>query len=117
MVMACAVAAPAGADTTTTVPDGVVLGGIPIGGLSADAATALVLQRYSRPVVLKVGRTVVNVSPAALGVTVWADTAVAKALTVPADTTLGFRAVFSRARVAAYVAQLARRMNRPASNP
>ncbi|MGH2972849.1 MAG: L,D-transpeptidase family protein [Gaiellaceae bacterium] len=116
VVLACAVAAPAGADTTTTVPDGVVLGGIPIGGLTSDAATALVLQRYSRPVVLKVGRTVVNVSPAALGVTIWADTAVAKALTVPAGTTLGFRAVFSRARVASYVAQLARRMDRPASS-
>jgi lipoprotein-anchoring transpeptidase ErfK/SrfK len=116
MVLACAVAAPAGADTTTTVPDGVVLGGIPIGGLSSDAATSLVLQRYSRPVVLKVGRTAVNVSPAALGVTVWADTAVAKALTVPANTSLGFRAVFSRARVASYVAQLAKRMNRQAAD-
>ena len=115
-VLACAVAAPAGADTTTTVPEGVVLGGVQIGGLTSDAATALVLQEYSRPVVLKVGRTVVNVSPAALGVTIWADTAVAKALTVPAGTTLGFRAVFSRARVAAYVAQLARRMDRQASS-
>jgi lipoprotein-anchoring transpeptidase ErfK/SrfK len=116
VVLACIAAAPAGADATTTVPDGVVLGGIQIGGLTSDAATALVLQQFSRPVTLKVGRTVVNVSPAALGVTVWADTAVAKALTVPAGTTLGFRAVFSRARVASYVAQLARRMDRSASS-
>jgi lipoprotein-anchoring transpeptidase ErfK/SrfK len=117
LVLACVAAAPAGADTTTTVPDGVVLGGISIGGLSSDAATALVLQQYSRPVVLKVGRTVVNVSPTALGVKIWADTAVAEALTVPSGTTLGFRALFARARVASYVAQLARRMNRPVSNP
>lgn len=116
VVLACAVAAPAGADTSTTVPDGVVLGGVPIGGLTSDAATALVLEQYSRPVVLKVGRTVVHVSPAALGAKVWADTAVAKALTVPAGTSLGFRAVFSRARVAAYVAELAKRMDRPASS-
>jgi len=52
------------------------------------------------------------VSPAALRVTIWADTAVAKALTVAPGTSLGFRAVFSRARVAAYVAQLARRFDR-----
>jgi lipoprotein-anchoring transpeptidase ErfK/SrfK len=117
VVLACAVAAPAGADTSATVPDGVVLGGIPIGGLTSDAATALVLQQYSRPVVLKVGRrTKVTVSPAALGVKVWADTAVAKALTVPAGTSLGFRAVFSRARVAAYVAGLARRLDRDPSS-
>ncbi|HEY2544105.1 MAG TPA: L,D-transpeptidase [Gaiellaceae bacterium] len=117
VVLACVAVPAAGADGSSAVPDGVVLGGIPIGGLTADAATALVLQRFSRPVVLKVGRTVVKVSPGALGAKVWADTAVAKALTVPPGTSLGFRAVFARARVAAYVAQLARRMNRPASNP
>ena len=109
------IAAPASADDSATVQDGVVLGGIQIGGLSSDAATALVMQQFSRPVVLRVGRTKTTVSPAALGVTVWASTAVAKALTVAPGTSLGFRAVFGRARVAAYVAQLARRMDRPAS--
>jgi lipoprotein-anchoring transpeptidase ErfK/SrfK len=117
--IACALAAPALADTPpapATVPDGVVLGGVAIGGLTSDAATATVLQRYSRPVVLKVGRTRVTVSPASLGVTIWADTAVAKALTVAPGTSLGFRAVFGRARVAAYVAQLSRRFDREPSS-
>jgi lipoprotein-anchoring transpeptidase ErfK/SrfK len=114
LALAGAVAAPAGADDGTVVPDGVVLGGIPIGGLTSDAATALVQQRFSRPVVLRVGQTKAIVTPASLGVTIWADTAVAKALTVEPGTTLGFRALFSRARVAAYVAQLARRFDRTA---
>ena len=115
LALGLAIAAPAGADNSAAVPDGVVLGGIPIGGLTSDEATALVLQRYSRPVLLRVGHTRTTVSPAALGVKIWADTAVAKALTVAPGTTLGFRALFSRARVAAYVAQLARRLDRPAS--
>ncbi|HEY4413487.1 MAG TPA: L,D-transpeptidase family protein [Gaiellaceae bacterium] len=116
VVVALAAAATAAADTPPVVPAGVVLGGIPIGGLTSDAATALVVQRFSRPVTLKVGRQKVTVDPASLGVTIWADTAVAKALTVPAGTSLGFRALFSRARVASYVAGLARRMNRDPSS-
>ena len=119
MSFACVAALPAYADTpppAPTVPDGVVLGGVSIGGLTSDAATTAVLQRYSRPVVLEIGRTKVTVSPAALGVKIWADTAVAKALTVQPGTSLGFRAVFSRARVASYVAGLARRMDRDPSS-
>jgi lipoprotein-anchoring transpeptidase ErfK/SrfK len=116
LAAACAAAGPAAADDPPVVPDGVVLGGIAIGGMTSDAATAAVLQQFSRPVLLKVGRTKVSVSPAALGVKIWADTAVAKALTVAPGTSLGFRALFSRARVAAYVAGLARRMDRDPSS-
>jgi len=116
IVTALGAAATAAADTPPAVPDGVVLGGIPIGGLTSDAATALVVQRFSRPVLLKIGRQKVSVDPASLGVTIWADTAVAKALTVPPGTSLGFRAIFSHARVASYVAGLARRMNRDPSS-
>ncbi|HEY8029580.1 MAG TPA: L,D-transpeptidase family protein [Gaiellaceae bacterium] len=116
LVVALAAAATAAADTPPLVPAGVVLGGIPIGGLASDAATALVVQRFSRPVVLKIGRQKVTVDPATLGVTIWADTAVAKALTVPPNTSLGFRALFSRARVASYVVGLARKMNRDPSS-
>lgn len=110
---------PAYADTpppAATVPDGVLVGGVSIGGLTSDAAMAAVLQHFSRPVVLRIGRTKMTVSPAALGVKIWADTAVAKALAVAPGTSLGFRALFSRARVASYVAGLARRMDRDPSS-
>jgi len=49
-------------------------------------------------------------------VKIWADTAVAEALTVAPGTSLGFRAVFSRARIAAYVAQVSGRFDRDASS-
>ena len=128
LLLACAVAAPAFADTppgttttttttaAATVPDGVVLGGVAIGGLAADAATAAVVQQFSRPVVLRVGRNAISVSPAALGVKIWADTAVAKAMTVAPNTSLGLRAGVDRTRVAAYIARLARRLNRDPSS-
>ena len=115
LALGLVVAAPAHADGSSAVPDGVVLGGVAIGGLTSDAAVALVTQQYSRPVVLRVGHTKTTIAPAAVGAKIWADTAVAKALTVAPGTTLGFRALFSRARVAAYVARLAHRLDRPAS--
>jgi lipoprotein-anchoring transpeptidase ErfK/SrfK len=124
---ACAVVAPARADTpptttttgtttTTTpaavVPDGVVLGTVPVGGLTADEAAAAVTARFSRPVVLRVGRTKLSVTPAQLGARLYVDTAVAAALQAAPGTSLGFRAVVDRERVAGWVARLAKRLDR-----
>jgi lipoprotein-anchoring transpeptidase ErfK/SrfK len=100
---------------TATVPDGVTLGGIAVGGLTSDAAVALVTQQFSRPVVLEVGKTKITLTPASLGVKIWADSGVAAALNVAPNTTLGLRAGVDRARVAAYVARLAKRVDRKAS--
>jgi hypothetical protein len=103
-------------ETTTTeaatVPAGVVLGDVAIGGLSAENAQQAVLGRFSRPAVLKVGRTRVTVSPGVLGVTVPVDTAVAKALTVAPNTMLGLRATVDSQRVLAFVTKLADRLDR-----
>jgi lipoprotein-anchoring transpeptidase ErfK/SrfK len=117
--LACA--APALGDTpapppAATVPAGVTLGGIAVGGLTSDAAVALVTQQFSRPVVLVVGKTKLSVTPAALGVKIWADSGVAAAMNVAPNTTLGLRAGVDRARVAAYVARLAKRIDRKASS-
>ena len=111
LVFVCA--APAAADTPVgVVPDGVVLGNVPIGGLDADAATAAIEARFARPVVLKIGRTTLQVSPAALGVQIWADSGVAAALAAQPGAVLGLRAGVDRARVKAYVAKLASRLDR-----
>ena len=106
-------------DTTTTtttvpvgvVPDGVTLGGVPVGGLAQDAAVQAVLQWFARPVTLHLGRTKISVTPELLGTTVDADSAVAKALTVPPDTPLGLRASVDKSVVQAFVAKLADRLN------
>jgi len=128
LTLACAAVAPALGDTppatttttttapSPTVPDGIVLGGVPVGGLTADEATAALTARFSRPVVLRVGRTKVTVSPARLGVKLYVDTAIAAALVAAPGTTLGFRGVVDRKTVAAYVAGLAHRLNREPSS-
>jgi lipoprotein-anchoring transpeptidase ErfK/SrfK len=122
-ILSLAVAAPALGDTapaptttttttpTPTIPDGVTLGGVPVGGLTADAAQSLLVARFSRPVVLKIGGTKVTVQSGPF-LTLYADTAVAAALAAAPNTTLGFRALVNRAAVTAYVAKLARRLDR-----
>ncbi|HXR11096.1 MAG TPA: L,D-transpeptidase [Gaiellaceae bacterium] len=106
-------------DTTTTaaqtVPAGIVLGGVQVGGLTADDATSALTVRFSRPVVLRIGRTKVSVATGGL-IKLYTDTAVAAALAAAPGTTLGFRAVVDRAAVAAYVAMLARRLDRAPSS-
>jgi len=108
-----------GTTTTTaaesTIPDGVVLGGIPVGGLTSDEAAAALTARFTRPVVLRAGAAKIVVRPEPY-VTLYVDTAVAAALDVAPGTTLGFRAVVHRSAVAAYVARLARRLDRAASS-
>jgi lipoprotein-anchoring transpeptidase ErfK/SrfK len=114
-----ALAAPATADTPPSpdvVPDGVVLGNVPIGGLTADAAKAAIVEQFSRPVTLRIARTTITVSPAAFGIEIYADSGVAVALEAQPAAILGLRAGVDRARVEEYVAKLSRRLNRAPSS-
>ncbi len=99
-------------ETTATIADGVVLGGIAVGGMPGDTAVQALQTRYARPVVLRLGHLKLKVAPADLGVDVPADAAVARALTVAPDTTLGLRATVNVPAVKAYVARLADRYDR-----
>ena len=106
-------------DTTTTtppppvvIPDGVTVGGVAVGGMTQDAAVEAVFGWFSRPVVLKLEKTTILVTPSLLGMTVSADTAVARALTVPSGTTLGLRAAVNKQLVNAFVGKLMRRFDR-----
>jgi lipoprotein-anchoring transpeptidase ErfK/SrfK len=101
--------------TTTTpavVPTGVTLAGVQIGGLAPDVATAAVLEAFEQPVILRFDKTTISVSPKLLGVTVPADVAVAKALTVVPDTTLALRASVNKQLVRSFIGKLANRFNR-----
>jgi lipoprotein-anchoring transpeptidase ErfK/SrfK len=101
--------------TTTSpgvVPTGVTLAGVQIGGLAPDVATAAVLQAFEQPVILHFEKTTISVSPNLLGVTVPADAAVAKAMTVAPNTTLALRASVDKQLVRSFIAKLADRFNR-----
>ena len=98
--------------TTATIADGVVLGGVAVGAMPEETAVQAVRRRFARPAVLRLGRLTLRVAPAALGVSVPAGAAVAKALTVAPGTALGLRASVNVPAVKAFVAGLASRYDR-----
>jgi len=98
--------------TEATIPDGVVLGAVTVGGMPADTAVQALQQRYASAVALRLGHLTLHVAPTALGVAVPADAAVAKALTVGPDTMLGLRASVNVPALKAFVARLAARFDR-----
>jgi lipoprotein-anchoring transpeptidase ErfK/SrfK len=61
------------------LPQGVTIGGIHVGGLSPDAAYAVVRASFRSPLVLKLGANRVTVPVASLGVVAYAKTAVSRA--------------------------------------
>jgi len=107
-------------DTTTTttttapavVPDGVVLAGVAVGGLAPDVAAQAVTAAFDRPVTLRFEQTKIQVSPSLLGVSVPVESAVAKALTVPPNTTLTLRATVNTLLIRSFVAKIASRFDR-----
>jgi lipoprotein-anchoring transpeptidase ErfK/SrfK len=99
-------------ETTATIADGVVLGGVAVGGMPEESAVQALQRRFARPAVLRLGHLTLRVAPAALGVAVPADAAVARALTVAPGTTLGLRASVNVPAVKAFVARLADRYDR-----
>ncbi|MGZ4354268.1 MAG: peptidoglycan binding domain-containing protein, partial [Gaiellaceae bacterium] len=109
------------ATTTTTtaaatIPDGIVLGGVAVGGLTADAAAAALQEAFGRPLVLHLGHTTVRVTPQQLGMRLPVDSATQRALSVSENTILRLRAGVDRTLVRSYVAGLAHRFNRTVRN-
>jgi lipoprotein-anchoring transpeptidase ErfK/SrfK len=98
--------------TTGVVPDGVVLAGVAVGGLAPDVAAQAVTDAFDRPVTLRFERTKIQVSPSLLGVSVPVESAVAKALTVPPNTTLTLRATVNTLLIRSFVAKIASRFDR-----
>jgi lipoprotein-anchoring transpeptidase ErfK/SrfK len=101
--------------TTTTeavVPDGVMLNGVDIGGLTQSQALAAVQQAFARPVILRFEQTTISVAPSRLGLRVSADTAVARAVTVAPGASLTLRAGYDKQLVRSFVAKLANRFDR-----
>jgi lipoprotein-anchoring transpeptidase ErfK/SrfK len=98
--------------TAATIPDGIVLGGVAVGGLTTDAAATALQEAFGRPLVLVLGHTTVRVAPEVLGMRLPTDSATQRALTVSQNTILRLRAGVDRPLVRSYVAGLARRFNR-----
>jgi len=81
--------APAAADDTptpTTIPAGVTINGVDVGGMTAEVASAAVLEAFQQPLHLQVGSTEVLVTPDVLGATPVVDRAIQRALVAQPNT-------------------------------
>jgi lipoprotein-anchoring transpeptidase ErfK/SrfK len=109
--------APAAADNPpvpATIPDGVTIGGIAVGGMTPEAATATVQAGFGQPLTLTIGTARVTVTPDVLGATPVIDKAVARALASQPNTAVALGVSVVSGTIADFVARLAQRFDRPA---
>ena len=110
---AVATALPA-ADEPVAIPVGVTIGGVQVGGLAPDAATAAVQQAFNTPLELELGTTRVLVTPDVLGATPVIDKAIERALAAEPNAAIPLGVSIVPGTPAAFVATLAKRYDRPA---
>jgi lipoprotein-anchoring transpeptidase ErfK/SrfK len=106
--------APAVADPPATIPTGVTIGGVDVGGLTPDVATATVQQEFQKPLQLDLGSMRVLVTPDVLGATPVIDKAVEKALVAQPGTAIPLGVTVVSGTIADFVARLAQQFDRPA---
>ena len=100
--------------TPKTLPHGVTIGGIHVGGLAPRAAYAVVRAAFNAPLVLTIGAHKVEVTPARLGVVAYAKNAVSRARFAPPGTAIPLGVNIDGARVRRVVTTLGRRFDRDA---
>ena len=105
----------AAAQQATAIPTGVTIGGLDVGGLTPEAATGAVQQAFQAPLVLHLGTTEITVTPDVLGAVPVVDKAVERALAAAPGTAVSL-GVTVNGGTAAFVAQLAQRFNRLATD-
>jgi lipoprotein-anchoring transpeptidase ErfK/SrfK len=117
-VLALVCARVAIADDTTpapaTIPDGVTIAGVDVGGMAADAATAAVQQAFDQSLQLTVLRTRVLVAPDVLGAKANVEKAVERAATAVAGAEVPLAVTVDRSVTSKFVASLAQRFDRAA---
>jgi hypothetical protein len=111
-------AAPAAADDEqpATVPDGVTIGGVAVGGLTPEAAAETVQYEFNLPLTLLVGTMQVQVTPDVLGATPVIDKAVERALAAQPNQSISLGVSVVSGSIADFVAKLGQRYDRAASD-
>ena len=115
-VSAGAVTTTTGTTGTTTEPqliaDGVTIGGIAVGGLTADDATTAVTSFFEKALPLLVTGHKIAVTPDQLGVRAYVKDAVAAALAAAPDTAVKLHVKTNRHKAEAFVRSVAKRFDR-----
>ena len=78
----------AAADPPATIPVGVTIGGVAVGGMAPEVATTVVQQAFQTPLELKLATTQVLVAPDVLGAVPVVDKAIERALAAPPNTAI-----------------------------
>jgi lipoprotein-anchoring transpeptidase ErfK/SrfK len=104
------------ADPPATIPEGVTIGGVAVGGLTPDVAAATVQERFRAPLELLVGSTSVLVTPDVLGASPVIDKAIERALAAQPYSSITLGVALTPGAIADFVAQLAQRFNRAAAD-
>jgi lipoprotein-anchoring transpeptidase ErfK/SrfK len=105
-------AAPA-AERFQTIAPGVRVFGAHVGGLTLDPARQRIEAALERPIAIVYRGEVLTVTPQQLGAKAHVDVALRSALSARAHSRIDLRVGYSQEAVTRYVAQLARRYNRP----
>jgi lipoprotein-anchoring transpeptidase ErfK/SrfK len=110
--------APAAADDAppATIPLGVTIGGVAVGGLTPDVASATVEQQFNQPLQLEVGTTSVLVTPDVLGATAVIDRAIERALVAQPNQPISLGVSVVSGTIAGFVTKLAQRFDRQAAD-
>jgi lipoprotein-anchoring transpeptidase ErfK/SrfK len=96
---------------TGTIPEGVVIGTVPVGGLTAETATEYVRTQFALPLVVGYGTYVLEAPTEALAVPSIAK-AVQQALTATPYTTVPLTVTVRRAALRSYIAEVTTRFAR-----
>src|SRR5918996_2691145 len=107
------------ATTTTetlaeTIPPGVTIGGVAVGGLAPETAFVIVRTAYSAPVTLTYRDLTFQPSPETLGAVAYIQAAITRARTVAPNTQVQLVVKVRGATLREYLAGLAKRFERPA---
>ena len=96
-----------GTPPPTTIPEGVQIGSVVVGGMTSDEATAAVQTAYFAPLVVHVGHRNVSVSPHHFGIAFDAATAAQTALTAAPGTVVPLTPTYDMQRIVKWVKTLA----------
>ena len=100
------------AGTDPVIADGVTIGSVAVGGMTADEASTAVEDAYLARIAVTVGHYGVSVSPHKFLTSVPFDAAVQEALTAPANTAIPLTPTFVTKRVVQWVGKLAKKTYR-----
>src|SRR6059058_3433989 len=101
-----------GTPPPTTIPDGVQIGPVAVGGMTSEEATAAVQTAYFAPLVVHVGHRNVSVSPHHFHTALDVATAVQTALTSGPDTVVPVTPTYDMHRIVKWVTTLAAKTDR-----